>query len=656
DEANEPQKLKQDYLKSLIDNLPEAKRITIIDYGRTYEGEGLQVQYSFLTKEILSKLIGDIDTISWRGYRFDENDYKRVSKSLRICTKQNTQEVESLIKPVIKCLNSSNYMEVFENVELSGGKLASGSIHTNRSLAARHLFFMRECPEFLIQHHYPEESESEMKSLMDNMMSNTRRIFQDHLHVVTVKATERVAGHAMDTDANEEARIEALSYHIKLLNHFAMQRYLRKEFSDQPIIQNVITVLQDDGLLDQLERLNKKRIEFIGQSLTLLNNLILEEKVLKLMKSQSFADTCSQFRSVNDKTIQFTSHILLVSLNKTSFTDVREIDLLSKTYTEYLYKSVKVPKLCYHCVKLSCLVRNLKIIVEGNDAFRDSLVEQKNGISAIANCVSAYQDSSIESKSVKVSTIVQRMKPDAEVLEKIQQLAILIIWRFTYYGPTVIKTLKSNDAFIDQILKVSKQPLRGPAKGNKKSLADSAKETAEQMLWRFGSEKLILHEKKKKQEEITSDRPDEPSTADQWRESVPFDLLMSYSTNVNDKIMSLKIADRLTKRNYRVYTEKQGKHRLELMEIAAAKKVPILACLSSKFRDSKFCMAEIDNASKVKCPVIPIIVEENYTVKGWLNHVLNNRKPIEFNNTDFTQSFMFLIGEIDEILHRQERE
>ncbi|CAF1652026.1 unnamed protein product, partial [Adineta ricciae] len=37
DEANEPQKLKQDYLKSLIDNLPEAKRITIIDYGRTYE-------------------------------------------------------------------------------------------------------------------------------------------------------------------------------------------------------------------------------------------------------------------------------------------------------------------------------------------------------------------------------------------------------------------------------------------------------------------------------------------------------------------------------------------------------------------------------------------------------------------------------------------
>lgn len=37
DEENEPQKLKQDYLKSLIDNLPEAKHVTI-DYGQTYEG------------------------------------------------------------------------------------------------------------------------------------------------------------------------------------------------------------------------------------------------------------------------------------------------------------------------------------------------------------------------------------------------------------------------------------------------------------------------------------------------------------------------------------------------------------------------------------------------------------------------------------------
>ncbi|CAF1319679.1 unnamed protein product [Adineta steineri] len=167
---------------------------------------------------------------------------------------------------------------------------------------------------------------------------------------------------------------------------------------------------------------------------------------------------------------------------------------------------------------------------------------------------------------------------------------------------------------------------------------------------------MIRHEQKKKQEEKERSTNDPLMTIEQWNDSVPFDLLMCYSNNVNDTIMSLKIADRLTKKNYRVYIEKQSQHRLELMEIGASKQVPILACLSSTFRISQFCMAEVDYAKKSKCPIIPIIVEENYTIKGWLNHIIDNQTPIKLHNKTFNKSFMFLLQEIHQIIHSDERE
>jgi hypothetical protein len=294
--------------------------------------------------------------------------------------------------------------------------------------------------------------------------------------------------------------------------------------------------------------------------------------------------------------------------------------------------------------------------------FSENLVEDKDGIPAITNCVSVFQSEKEKTKvedegtkpiAEKTSSILQKENPNVKILGKIQHLAVDIVWILSFYGPTTVKTLKLNDEFVDQVLKLCNGSATKP------------KKVAEAIIWRLGSEKIVRFEQTQKEEERARNRRDSRTdvmhndlltTTDQWDDSVPFDLLMSYSNNVNDKILSLKIADRLKKRNYRVYAEKQGKHRLELMEIAAAKQKPILACLSSKFRDSKFCMAEVDHASKLKCPVIPVIVEENYTVKGWLNHIIANRTPIIFTNKNFNESFLNLIVEIDEIKHSEERD
>lgn len=109
--------------------------------------------------------------------------YKDVSRRVRVCTKQDTAEVESILAPVIRCLTSPYYLSVFEEIELTQAKAASGGVLANRSLAAKHSFFMRDCPEFLIQHgHHQTEQVNEL--LGKKMLENTVPIFEQHLYTL----------------------------------------------------------------------------------------------------------------------------------------------------------------------------------------------------------------------------------------------------------------------------------------------------------------------------------------------------------------------------------------------------------------------------------------------------------------------------------------
>ncbi len=117
-------------------------------------------------------------------YESNSTKYKRVVQRLRVCTKQNTLEVESLLAPVIECLKSRFYLSVFENIELTQAKVASGAMLNNRTLAPKHIFFMRECPEFLIQHDYQRKDDTN-DLLTTNMLQTTVTIFEQHLPILT---------------------------------------------------------------------------------------------------------------------------------------------------------------------------------------------------------------------------------------------------------------------------------------------------------------------------------------------------------------------------------------------------------------------------------------------------------------------------------------
>jgi hypothetical protein len=262
------------------------------------------------------------------------------------------------------------------------------------------------------------------------------------------------------------------------------------------------------------------------------------------------------------------------------------------------------------------------LVIVQDSLFVGSFIAEKNGIPTMAKCVYENHPENLNTKLTK----------------RIQKTAIDIIWKLSFYGPIISKTLKEDNRFIDQLLILSNETSK------------KTKEVVSAIIWRLGSVETVRFELTQKEADRQGKQTDDeqlPSTDDQWDESIPYDLLISFSNNVTDKILTLKIYNRLIKKGYRVYIEKQGTHRLMLMREAIDKRKPILACLSKSYRSSKICMAEIEYAEKQSSPIIPIFVESKYKIEGWLKHILGGKIPLDFTDKKFDESLMSLCVEIE---------
>ncbi|CAF1283814.1 unnamed protein product [Rotaria sp. Silwood1] len=596
-EENKPMKLKQDYTKYIEENFIEPKRK--IKFGLLKANIELNdnVKFKFIDETYLTHLCRDIEDLSTKEYPSNALKYKDVGRRVRVASKQELKEVELLIDPILKCLNSNFYLKVFENIELVQTKAASTVTTSNSGLAAKHLFFMHECPEFLFRNDYNRRKDI-ANSLGKTILKYTETIFNQHLFILM----EDNGGVAVND--TKIARMVALSYHIRMLNHFAMIRAIQKEFLSLPIVDQLFSILKDQSLIDENRRTAEARAGVIGQSLILFYNLGFDNRLRSQLMTKNILNICLKLRYI--------------------YNDIYDPPVLAKTCVEYIDKCIKEPRLAYQGLKLYRLLRHLEIFVL-NDTFTESFADEKQGISVIIKCCCLIGSEEKHSDDQK-----------KELLKRIQQLAVSIIWKLSFYGPTTSKKLKSNNLFIDQILIL----LNGTSK--------KSKQNASAIIWRLGSEETIRYEQTEKEKHKTTTMDDDQFISnDEWDETIPYDLLISVSNIIDDMIVAKKIFDRLSSKGYRVYNEKQGKHRLELMKKAIAQKKPILICLSSKYRLSKICMAEIEYANKHSSSIIPVIVEAKFKIQGWLKHLIDGKDPIDLTQKNFNEELLKVFEEIE---------
>lgn len=156
------------------------------------------------------------------------------------------------------------------------------------------------------------------------------------------------------------ARILALSYHIKILNHFALIRAIRREILSLKIINQIFSILDDQSLIDSRGRMDEAKSDVVIQCLTLLYNLAVEKEVPSMLKTKNIFNICLKLRPVKNKTVCFMSQILLTMLDKNADTNICDPASLSKISIEYISKSIYVPRLIYQGVKLHQLLKQIK--------------------------------------------------------------------------------------------------------------------------------------------------------------------------------------------------------------------------------------------------------------------------------------------------------
>ncbi|CAF1985684.1 unnamed protein product [Rotaria magnacalcarata] len=612
-ENNKPDQLKNIYVQFLESTAAKSKQIRAAGVERNIKGKK-NVKHVFVRGAFLDKLIRDIKHLATSSYAANEQRYKDAAQQIRVCSNEETNAVQPLLNPVITCLTSNDYLNVYKKIIVNEIKI------TKSYLPAKHLFFMRDCPAFIIQHDFKRQDEV-AASLGIEILKKAEFIFQQNASYQNENQDNK------KTRSIRNARIEAFLYYIKLLTHFSMAPCVRRGFLENTLIDEIIRILESETAYNLIDKtVNIKRL-LVMQLIILLYNLAFNKQILSLLMNKNIINLCLRLRLIKNEMIQYISEALIIRLKPTRIDGIVNPQSLTKFCMEYLEISVKEPRRSYQGIKLNSMLRVLEIFL-GNDLVQKAVIEEKEGLLNLVKC----------------ACVVSVDNANWNTIKKIRLFSLKIIWKLLSVAPALSKKLKSNDKFVDHLLTFVDV------------VSPKEKKIPSRIIWKLGDEETIRLEQVEKKKQLGKDdhRDDTDVTSDNqlssiepWDDSVPFDIIMSFSDDSSEKSLCRKIYNQLKKSEKKVYFEQQGKHRLESMKKAIMKNKLFLICLSTKYRTSKTCMAEIELAFRKGCPIIPIIVGKNFKLKGWLNHLIGKRETIDFKQNIFDDAFAQLITEIN---------
>ncbi|CAF4688559.1 unnamed protein product [Rotaria sp. Silwood1] len=583
----------------------------------------ISYQKIFLTKSFFQKFIKLItDDLIIIDYQPFHVKYKVIHRLLHLCIELNEIDHSLLIQPIIQCLKSNFYFNTFKTIDLR---------QTNFN--PKQLFFIYECAEFIIQRCLKQHDQLS-DSLCSPMLDYSRDILKQHLPI-------SLEGENLKNDVRiRGAKLQAISLHIKLLNHIALTPTTRKHFilgNNKKIIDQMVIILSRPSLIESVtlnHQLFHADVGLVSYAITLLYNLIFEKKIFfRLKENTNVLAACLQLQQAKDQTIKFGSYTLSAILNQKDIDEINNPSKSAQSYLFYIENMIDEPSRIYHGVKLNGVLTNLETIVQ-NDQVKEEIANDDQGIPLIARC--AY---------------------DKDFDDDIRQPALRIILSVSFVGDVAIEKIKNIDPFIDFL--------------HDESISNNMTQrwTVNALQWKIDEEQNFIkneeENKEKKQDIIENIIPsvkfDESKAPYQYiRGDYRFNLsdfqigdtYVMISHCHDDKEICHQIFDNLKAlKPYQLWMNKHYLHSAdpEVVATAIEKADIVIMCFSNKYRESSVCRLEGEYAQKRKRPIIPVRVEAGYQPTGWLKIIIGQRKCIDFLDLNFNFACQVLIKEIDYI-------
>ncbi|CAF3762173.1 unnamed protein product [Rotaria sordida] len=222
--------------------------------------------------------------------------YKVIDRLLYLCTELNNINHSILLDPIVQCLCSHCYLNVYETIDLR-----------QPIVDPKRWFFIRECPQFIRLHSYQRQDEIS-NSLCELMLAYSKKIFEQHLPILlegeTIAVQMKHTGNIIKNDRG--AKLQAIGWHIALLNHFALTPATKRYFITdvhQPIIDQMINILRTESLVATVYKnheLFHADVDLMSWSITLLEHAheILPNMMAEAMEKSSIVLICfsSEYR------------------------------------------------------------------------------------------------------------------------------------------------------------------------------------------------------------------------------------------------------------------------------------------------------------------------------------------------------------------------
>ncbi|CAM4793431.1 unnamed protein product [Rotaria magnacalcarata] len=593
-----------------------------------YEQAINEISYAtiFLTNSFLNKLARILsDDLSANDYEPYHVKYKVIGRLLCLCTELNNINHSVLIDPVVQCLRSDYYLHAYKTIDLR-----------QPIINPKQRFFIYQCPRF-IRLRSNERSDEVSNSLCDFVLGYSQQIFEQHLPIALeskVIAT-RTNKKKKIFKSKPGAKLQALGWHIELLNHIALTPTSRIHFitdTHQTMIDQMINIIRTKSLIASVhenDELFHSDVHLMSSAITLLYNLTFENKIFSLLKEKNLGEFCTKLHTAKQRTIQFASQTLSILLNQDNIDAIKYPLIMAQNYLFYIENTLHDRSLAYNGVKLDGALTYLEVMAQ-NDLIKNEIGHDDDGISLLVKCA-----------------LDQHLD-----FETIQCPAWRIIEAVSFGDEITCKKMSDDNKLMDYIKYLSNvdDSTLGP--------------TANRIRWKVEDENKFISDKIKKEltpATLTNSYDGNNSNNHQisfnynWdlpssKTSDMFDLFISY--HHSDKDICSQIYGRLTSSNfYRISFDREHVHEIlpNAMAEAIEKSSIVLICFSSKYQQSYACRMAAEYADKRQRSIIPMNLDELYCPTGWLNNIVASKQCINVMKSNFNSSYANLIQQIDNI-------
>ncbi|CAF1013654.1 unnamed protein product [Adineta ricciae] len=525
------------------------------------------------------------------GYRLFIKQITRLLKifndiQARLPIEQHNSLFSHLLKPVIKCLKSTLYVETFNGLKLN-----------SKSTKPFEKLLLVKCPQFLETYNGPHMGET-VEQVLELILPRYVSILDTHMTSITTWTSS----------------VKCAVYHLLKILVYA-EDYFTLYLNDQlleKLINHLLRILSEPTLTKAITRTSHNfESLIIYATLEVFDVLIHEVKAFNYLKRSKAAETFEKLLSTPKASVASRAYDMLaytIDIN-----DVKEAQ-------EYF-------------PRFTCNVLNLlyEAVESNNPTNNDPNYIERSILQLAETLTGLVRYEQVKKELIQQSAVPFLVKSSQKLTGSAKQFVLDALWTLSF-DEQIAQQLRDDSQFIESLQNITKLANNSfENESNETAKVDGIYKTATGLLWT-----LI------KESQVTQDASKTASQSDK------FDVTISYS--IKDKDVVNRLEETLINEGYTVWIDRDILHRQSMESVSEAmkKSTVVIICLSEWYVRDNQCVCESAYAVNSKCIVVPVVVEKGYVVNSWLMSMLNKSGIIEYDVNDLKRNNELVMKEISQ--------